>query len=470
MNAAVRTRFAPSPTGFLHLGNVRTALFNALAVRRDGGMLVLRIEDSDAERSRPEFTEALCEDLRWLGVDWQEGPYAQSARTALYAEYIDRLDAAGCVYPCFCTPAELAESRRAQLAAGKPPRYAGTCAALSPAEVEARLERGLEAALRFRVPRGVSVTFDDVVRGTQTFASDAIGDFVIRRADGTPAFFFCNAVDDAVMNVTLVLRGEDHLANTPRQLLLLQALDLAPPRYGHVGLLVGGDGAPLSKRHGSASLRDLRTEGFLPGALANYLARLGHSYADDPGYADFNALAAGFSLDRLGGSPAHFDRAQLLHWQKEAVMRAGDDELWTWMAAAGPAGEVEATVPAAERVDFVQAVRDNMTLPGDALAWARAFYADDCDRDAAADEAINTAGAAFFDAALAALAPDVDLKTWVGRVGDAVGVRGKKLYMPLRAALTGRTHGPEFARVWRLLGPARVRARLESALEHSEPS
>ncbi|HET7369399.1 MAG TPA: glutamate--tRNA ligase, partial [Gammaproteobacteria bacterium] len=306
MSDPIRTRFAPSPTGLLHLGNVRTALFSALAARAGGGDFVLRVEDTDAARSRPEWIEALLDDLRWLGVEWAEGPdvggsrgpYRQSERAAIYNDHFKRLIDVGHAYACFCTPAELAASREAQRAAGQPPRYAGTCANLSKVEIEAKRQSGVPAALRFRVPAGIELRFDDVVRGPQTFVSDAIGDFVIRRADGTPAFFFCNALDDALMGVTHVLRGEDHLANTPRQMLLLEALDLTAPRYGHLGLLVGDDGAPLSKRHGSASLHDLRERGVLPGAVLNYLARLGHHYADDPGHADFAALAAAFDLHR----------------------------------------------------------------------------------------------------------------------------------------------------------------------------
>jgi len=234
-----KTRFAPSPTGLLHLGNVRTALFNALLARRQKGRFLLRIEDTDRERSRPEYVAALLEDLRWLGLDWQEGPavggphepYAQSTREAIYSQYYRQLESTERVYPCFCTPAELALNppaelalnRKAQLAAGRPPRYPGTCARLSEVERQARLERGLQPTLRFRVPVGRTIEFSDLVRGPQRFASDDIGDFVIRRADGTPQFFFANAVDDALMEVTHVLRGEDHLANTPRQLLLLEA-------------------------------------------------------------------------------------------------------------------------------------------------------------------------------------------------------------------------------------------------------
>ena len=268
------TRFAPSPTGSLHLGNARTALFNFLLARQLGGQFLLRIEDTDLERSAERYLAELIDDLHWLGLGWDAGPdiggahepYRQSQRNAIYAEYFARLATSGLVYPCYCTPLELEVSRRAQLAAGRPPRYAGTCRELSAGERDAKLAGGLKPSLRFRVPQGRSVEFHDFVRGAQRFASEDIGDFIVRRADGNAAFFFCNALDDALMGVTHVLRGDDHLTNTPRQILLLEALGLDIPQYGHVALLTGMDGAPLSKRHGSVSVREFRERGFLPQA------------------------------------------------------------------------------------------------------------------------------------------------------------------------------------------------------------
>src|SRR5512145_1941589 len=248
------TRFAPSPTGHLHLGNARTALFSQLAARSGGGRFVLRIEDTDAGRSDPALTARLLEDLHWLGLDWDEGPdrggphapYLQSARGAIHARAIETLKNSGRVYPCFCTPQELGLARRAQLAAGRPPRYVGTCAALSDSEVRERLAQGRTPALRFRVPAGREIAFDDRIHGPQRFESGDIGDFVVARADGSASFFLGNAVDDAQMEVTLVLRGDDHLTNTPRQLLQLEALGLQAPDYGHLPLLLAPAGSPLS--------------------------------------------------------------------------------------------------------------------------------------------------------------------------------------------------------------------------------
>ena len=288
------TRFAPSPTGSLHLGNARTALFSHLWARRTGGRFILRIEDTDVERSQIRFREELMADLRWLGLDWDEGPdsggpsapYAQSERGEVYRSLFARLEADGHAYACYCTAADLELSRKLQRMSGRPPRYAGTCRNLTAPQRADRHAKGLKPTLRFAVPAGRVIEFDDAVHGPQRFASGDIGDFIIRRDDGTSSFFFCNAVDDSVMGVTQVLRGDDHLTNTPRQLMLLDALGLRRPGYGHVGLLVGTDGAPLSKRHGSTSVHEFRERGFLPAALLNHLLRLGHASDADESAAE----------------------------------------------------------------------------------------------------------------------------------------------------------------------------------------
>ncbi len=460
----MKTRFAPSPSGRLHLGNARTALFNALFARARGGRFLLRIEDTDAERSRDEHRAALAADLAWLGLAWDEGegvggdagPYRQAERRAVYFAHYHRLEVYGRAYPCFCTPEQLRLARRAQMAAGRPPRYPGTCARLDPGEVRARLAAGEPATLRFRVPDHVRVEFDDLVRGPQRFAAADIGDFIIRRADGTPAFFFCNAVDDALMGVTHVLRGEDHLANTPRQILLLQALGLPPPRYGHLALVVGPDGAPLAKRAGDVSLHELRERGYLPEAVVNYLARLGHHYREE-GLMDLPALGAAFAPEHLGTSPARFDPVQLEHWQREAVARTGDDALWAWMGEG-----VAARVPAEARADFVAAVRDNVLFPGDARDWAERLYGGCPEYTPEAREALAAAGPDFLGAALEAPL-EGDFKAFAEALKAATGARGRALFQPLRAALTGVTHGPEMGRIYPLLGPERVRARLRAA-------
>ena len=370
------SRFAPSPTGRLPLGNARTALFAWLYARGAGGRFIVRAEDTDAERSSEESLASQLEDLAWLGVDWDagpdredgQGPYRQSRRGATYDALYERLQAGGHLYPCYCSQVELDVSRRAQLAAGRPPRYAGTCRNLDAAARAAHEAAGRRPTLRFRVSPGSRIDFVDGVRGTQSFAGDDIGDFIVRRADGTPAFFFCNAVDDALMGVTDVLRGEDHLTNTPRQLMVLAALGLPAPRYAHLPLLLGGDGAPLSKRHGATSLAYLRATGYLPAAVANHLLRLGHQGAPD-GWLEPAELATHFSLARVGHSPARFDPQQLLHWQREAVKRLSPDAALAWLGPALPPG-----LSAEEGRRLAGLVQHNVLFPDEAAAWAEVLH------------------------------------------------------------------------------------------------
>lgn len=470
----VKARFAPSPTGEIHLGNLRTALFNYLYARGNGGVFLLRIEDTDAERSRPEYAGAMMDELKWLGLDWQEGPdadggqgpYFQAQRSAVYQRYYDRLEQSGASYPCFCSDAQLKLARKAQRAAGQPPRYPGTCAGLSAEEVSRKLAQGGRPTLRFRVPPGRSVEFDDLVRGAQRFASDDIGDFIIRRSDGRPAFFFSNAIDDALMRITHVLRGEDHLTNTPRQLLILEALGLRPPAYGHLSLLVGDDGTPLSKRHGSRSVRQLREDGYLAGALLNYLARLGHSY-DNDGFAGLDVLAKDFALDRLGRAPARYDPAQLRHWQKEALNAASTEMLANWFRQSEPGRRLSAQWSEERLISLLDVVRDNVEMPADVAGWMQRLSPGRLDLQGRELDVLVSAGSAFFDAALALLdgAPAA-FREFSKAIGGQTGLKGKQLFMPLRVALTGVAHGPEMARVWDWLGPDVCRARLADALEY----
>jgi glutamyl-tRNA synthetase len=460
------TRFAPSPTGLLHLGNARTALLNYLAARKAGGRFILRIEDTDEARSSEDFTTALFDDLHWLGLEWDEGPdvggphasYRQQQRRTIYEEWLSRLDAAGLTYPCFCTPTELNISRKRQLAAGQPPRYEGTCRNLTQEERAERVARGMPSALRFRVPQGQIVSFDDVVHGEQRFNTDDIGDFIIRRTDGSTAFFFSNAVDDALMGVTLVLRGDDHMTNTPRQILLLQALNLPIPRYAHVALLLGMDGAPLSKRHGDTSLRELRDRGYLPGAVRNHLVRLGHTCTSD-GWLDEAALIADFDLTRLGRAAAKFDDAQLRHWQKEAVAHLPTEAFVKWIAPELPPGLDEQ-----QRAQFATVVRGNVVLPADVRPWVKVVFGKLEEFEPAALAAMREAGEGFFAEAARLLGqPGGDFKAAVKALGQATGRKGPGLFMPLRAALTGFTHGPELGPMLTLVPPAEVQARIEHA-------
>ena len=452
----LKTRFAPSPTGQMHLGNARTALFSALLARHAGGHFVLRVEDTDAARSEVVHAQALLEDLAWLGLHWDEGPFYQSRRQGLYAIHFERLQREGRIYPCFCTPEVLAQSRRQQVAAGQAPRYDGRCARLQPQEASRRLEQGEPAALRFRVPTATTVTFDDLIRGPQRFETAGIGDFVVRRTDGTPAFFFSNAVDDAEMGITHVLRGEDHLSNTPRQILLLEALQLAIPRYGHLPLIIGADGAPLSKRNGSQSLAQLRAAGYLPLALVNYLARLGH-HLDTPGLLSLEALAAAFDLAAIGRAPARFDPVQLRHYQKLAVAALGSEAFMAFI------GEGAKRIPEHLRADFARAVAPNVTFPAEGREWVDCLFTDQ-PLDGLPSDALQAAGADFFHLAAELFeAHEGDAVAWTRAIRERSGRSGKALFIPLRLALTGREHGPELRDLLALMPPARVRSRLHAA-------
>ena len=411
------------------------------------------------------------DDLRWLGLDWDSGPdreddrgpYRQSARGALYEKHFETLERAGLTYPCFCSALELEVSRKTQIAAGKPPRYAGTCRALAPDQQAAKRAAGVAPTWRFRVPTGRRVEFVDFVHGPQSFLTEDIGDFIVRRGDGSPAFFFCNAVDDAAMGVTHVLRGEDHLTNTPRQLLILEALQLPAPQYGHVSLIVGYDGAPLSKRHGAASVKDYRERGYLPQALTNHLFRLGHSTSEH-GFLNLAEMARAFDPRHLGRAPARFDEQQLNVWQKEAVHRMTPEQMRDWLSAyAGGQGEgiFPPGLSEAAIVSFVEAVRPNIVLPEDARAWAEIVFGSPPALEATDEQIVRGAGAAYFSAgAQAAAANGEDLSAIVAAIRSATGKKGADLYKPLRLALTGRAHGPELAPLLKAMPPGKARERL----------
>lgn len=418
----------------LHVGNVRTALFSLLAALPDGRFL-LRIEDTDRTRVAPRFVEAALSDLGWLGFDPfidRSAILYQSARTALYDDYIGRLQAAHRAYPCFCSQAALALDRAQAQAQGRPPRYSGRCAALDPKEATERLARGEGAVWRFRVPPHEELRFEDTVRGPQVVASDLLGDFVVRRANGEPMFFFTNALDDALSGVTWVLRGEDHLSNTARQILILKALDLPVPRYGHLPLILSETGVPLSKRDGAQSIDGLRAEGFLPEAIVNYLARLGAVVASDALLA-LPDLAAAFDPARIGHAPARYDRQQLLHWQRLAMAQAPLATLLSW---------VPSRVPTADRVRFTETVRANSLFPQEFALWAEILYGENETLTAEAEQAVARVDVRLFDQALALLAEGRGPEDLVPGL-KVLGFSGKMLFHALRAALTGRLAGPE---------------------------
>ncbi len=464
----MKTRFCPSPTGSMHIGNVRTALFSALYTKANNGQFLLRIEDTDRERSKVQYEQQIYDDMKWLGLTWEEGPdkdqgngpYRQSERQSIYNQYYSQLEEKGAAYPCFCTEHELAIARKTQLAAGKPPRYSGKCAGLSQEEIDAKIQSGLKPVLRFRLPKNHTIEFIDLVKGVQRFRSDDIGDFIIRRGDGTSPFMFCNAIDDALMGVTHVVRGDDHLTNTPRQILILETLGLNQPQYAHVSMIIGFDGAPLSKRHGSSSVTDIKNKGILPQALMNYLARLGHPYGNQ--LLTFDELADSFDLERISSSPAKFDDKQLEHWQKEAIIHAASETLWQWMGE-----RVHTIVPTTLKNTFIDTVRSNVLLPDDAFYWAEVLFHEARPIDENKIVLLKEAGAHYFECALKAVTKfGTDYNAVIQMLKDELTLQGKALYMPLRIALTGETHGPELIHVFELLGKEELMKRLKAVNCH----
>lgn len=458
-----RTRFSPSPTGLLHFGNARTALFSALYAKSKEGAFVLRIEDTDAARSETKYTDMLENDLHWISIHWQEGPkvggnygpYFQSQRNEIYATYYNQLEKNKLAYPCFCSDQELMLNRKIQLSRGQAPRYPGTCSHLTTADIEARIAKGLKPTLRFRMPVNTMIEFVDSVKGLQKFNSDDIGDFIIRRADGSSSFMFCNAIDDSLMKITHVLRGEDHLANTPKQLMILKALELSTPQYGHVSLITGEDGAPLSKREGGFSLVDFRKEGFLAIAVINYLARLGHTI-DDAHLLEFADLAKHFQLEKLSRSSARFDSHQLLFWQKTAVMALDKSHAWEWVGEG-----IKKLVPEDKRDSFIELVKHNCCFPKEAEKWANIFFHEVSPLDNEMDAVIKTLDEKFIQEAGNAVENyGTDIKNVLEHLKKTTGRSGKNLFLPMRLLLTGEPHGPELAQIAQMLGKSEMIRRL----------
>src|SRR5262245_31490754 len=454
----MRVRFAPSPSGHLHVGNARTALFNWLLARHHGGTFVLRIEDTDAERSSAESERWILDDLRWLGLDWDEGPdkggdfgpYRQSDRLDLYkktaADFLER----GLAYLCFCTPEQLEADRKAALASGQAPKYVGRCRALHTAEIRSRLDAGTPAAIRFRVPPGPDVTFNDVVRGEVTFSRDVIGDPVIVRSDGRPAYNFAVVIDDVKMKITHVVRGEDHISNTPRQILVYEALGAEVPTFAHLSLVLGPDHAPLSKRHGATSVAEFRERGFLPESLVNYLALLGWSPGEGEELLPVAEMARRFDLSKVGHSAAVFDTGKLAwmnrHYMKEASQARIARDVLKYFVHSGfithgtdaSIGYIESILPmAVGSVDRLEEIPERVAFIFD---WDAARAAELVRAESDGARAVQ----AFADE-VANLGPldREGFRAAAGRARARTGLKGRALFHPIRVAVTAAESGPE---------------------------
>ena len=327
INGPVRVRFAPSPTGFLHVGGARTAIYNDLLRQSAGGAFILRIEDTDKQRSDEAMTRQIVSALAWIGIEWDEGPFLQSERLPRHRERGEELLAAGKAYRCFCTPEELDAQRAEAEKRGAAFRYPRTCLHRSPEETEALLAQGKPFAVRFRMP-DENIRFQDIVRGDMDFPPDALDDFVLLRSDGTPTYHMSVVVDDIDMGITHVIRGEDHLSNTPKHIPLFRALGGEVPTFGHLPLILGPDKKRLSKRYGATSVEEFRNEGILPQALYNFLALLGWNPGDDREIMTRQEMIAAFSVDRLNDSPAVFDREKLWWMNAQYMLRMSLQDLW----------------------------------------------------------------------------------------------------------------------------------------------
>jgi len=477
MKEGVRVRFAPSPTGLLHIGNARTALYNKLFALKNDGAFILRIEDTDVARLDPAAEAGIMEDLRWLGLGWDEGPdaggghgpYRQSERTEIYQEYAQRLLQHEKAYRCYCTPEELTQMREELLAKGERPRYLGTCRGLSPQQARELEKEGRKPSLRFVVPEGATVVHD-IIHGKKIFANDILEDFVIMRSDGRPAYNFAAVVDDAVMAITHVIRGEDHLPNTPRQILLYEALGFTPPCFAHHPLMVAPEGERLSKRYGATSVQAYRAEGFLPEAVANYLALLGGGLSGGEEIIAWEEMVERFSLEGIAKSPATFDVGKL-RWVNRGHLRtmSGEEIL-------GHARPFIQDLPLKGVSDewlarVMDTIKDNVETLAEIKEYLPIFLSGEFSADDEARSVLAEDGALEAVKALEEVVKgleeveETDFPQIVAELKKRTGLKGKELFAPLRAALTGRAEGPELHKVIPLLGKRMILERLAQALK-----
>jgi nondiscriminating glutamyl-tRNA synthetase len=458
----VRVRFAPSPTGQLHVGNARTALFNWLLARGSGGTFILRIEDTDVERSTAESERAIVQDLKWMGLDWDEGidkggdhgPYRQSERTHIYRAHAVELLSGEQAYYCFCTPEELEQERHEALRQGLPPKYSGRCRHISRAEARARVDRGEPATIRLRVPDDRTIAFNDVVRGEVSVKTDVIGDPVLMRSNGTPAYNFAVVIDDALMEITHVIRGEDHISNTFRQLLLYEMFGWRAPVFAHVSLVLGPDHGVLSKRHGATSVAEFRARGYLPEALVNYLALLGWSPGDGQELLPIDELTRRFRLQDVGRSASVFDTDKLA-WMNRHYLKLASPERLARLSVSYLQQEGWIAEPDQAVIDFLGVIVPGVAASVDRLEQVPArlrFLFDYSETRALDDNRVRDEAAAATNVIhvladeLSGAAPLTDREAFravVARVRERTGQKGRSLLHPIRLALTGEPEGLE---------------------------
>jgi glutamyl-tRNA synthetase len=458
----VRTRFAPSPTGYLHIGGVRTALFSWLFARHHKGVFILRIEDTDQARSTEEYLHAILESLSWLGLTWDEGPYFQSRRMQLYREHVDKLLQSGKAYRCYCTSEELEERRQEALAAGRKPKYDGRC--------RKRTEQpaGLPFVVRFQASQGGVTTVDDLVKGRVVFENEELDDLIILRSDGTPTYNFVVVVDDALMGITHVIRGDDHLNNTPRQIQLYQALGYPPPAFAHLPLILGPDRARLSKRHGATSITAYQEMGYLPSALVNYLARLGWSYGDQEIFSR-EELIERFSLEGAGRSAGIFNPEKLLwlnaHYLKEEDTARIAQLFIPFLQQRGIKAELNERL-----LKVVKSLQPRAKTLKEMAEMAAFYFRDDFPYDEKGSRKfLQPELSAFLTSLIEGLRgsndfAEANLERFFRQLIEQQGLKLNQAAQGVRIALTGRTTSPGLFEVMEGIGREGVIKRLERAL------
>jgi len=459
------TRFPPSPTGFLHVGSARTALFNWLYARHMKGKFVLRIEDTDLKRSTQASVDAIFEALEWLRIDWDEGPYFQSRRFNIYAEYIEKLIAGGKAYYCTCTPEELDAMRKKGLAAGGKPKYDGTCR-------EKGLSKSKKTVVRFKAPLDGTTILNDVIKGNIVFANAELDDFIIARSDGTPTYNFVVVVDDMTMGINTVLRGDDHVMNTPKQILLYKALESPLPVFGHVPMVLGSDRARLSKRHGAMSVTEYRDMGYLPDALLNYLVRLGWSFGNQEFFTR-DELIEKFTLENVGRSAGIFDPEKLKSLNADHIKATPPNMLVNQLAPFFKGRGIDI-----QEGPFIEGVIKTLNARSKTLEEmaesARFYFQDTISYDQkAAKKFLKPASAEPISLLLEQLEPldsfdEKRLETAFLKVMEQTGLKFGKIAQPVRVALTGKTVSPGIFEIIEVLGRKKVLKRLKDALRYIE--
>ena len=458
----IRVRFAPSPTGPLHAGNMRTAVFNWLFAKSSKGKFILRIEDTDAERSAEAHTREILASLAWLGIDIDEGPHYQSRRMDIYQRIVSPMLAKNRVYPCFCTAERLEEDRREAEKKSRPPVYAGRCASIGQEEGHERMKTE-PFSLRFRIT-GDDLTFHDAIRGPITFNLRLMGDFIVMRSNNIPTYNLAAAIDDILMNISHVIRGEDHLSNTPKQILIMKAFGFPPPVYAHLPLILAEDGTKLSKRHAHCSFNDLIDGGYLPEAALNFLALIGWHPADNVEDMAADDMLRKFALESVSLRPAHYNLEKLDWLNRQKLHRTPPERL---LALGTPfikkhAAEFGA-LPTDKQLFLLSAARENIARLTDLEAELAPFF--EYAPEAALRDGLKEYNAEAVAIALRKANDAPDIAAAAKAVGAATGLKGKALYLPLRAALTGRLHGPELKYFYGFLSPAERERRIIIFLE-----